>query len=144
MTISDQSKVAHAPRASLRPVFHFLNFFLNVPSNFLRWYSAGRKRLGPPGLPSRICGLRPQGLGLRSARRAGQQCASKWLCGLEVVVRSLSFPFPVPTELVAQVCKELWLQRLGANIRNHFAGAQVHRDHLHVLNFVSDSHNCER
>ena len=31
MTISDQSKFARAPRASLRPVFHFLNFFLNVP-----------------------------------------------------------------------------------------------------------------
>ena len=51
MTISDQSKFARAPRASLRPVFHFLNFFLNVPPT-----SSG----GTPEVPSRICGLRPE------------------------------------------------------------------------------------
>jgi hypothetical protein len=56
-------------------VIHFFNFF-SIPFNFFRWYSAGCKRLGPPGLPSCSCGLRPQGLGLCSARRAGQQCAS--------------------------------------------------------------------
>ncbi len=56
-------------------VFQFFNFF-STPFNFFRWYSADCKRLGTPGLPSCSCGLRPQGLGLCSARRAGQQCAS--------------------------------------------------------------------
>ena len=141
MIILDQSKIARPSRRFIASCLSFPQLLSQRPSNFLRWYSAGCKRLGPPGLPSRICGLRPQGFGLRSARRAGRQCASERLRCPEVVVRSLSFPFPVPTELVAQVGKELWFQRFGSNVCNHFAGAQVHWDHFHVLNLVAYRHH---
>ena len=48
-----------------------------VLQRVLRYYGGSTryrcaKRLGPPGLPSCSCGIRPQGFGLCSARRAGQ------------------------------------------------------------------------
>ncbi len=125
MTISDQSKIALPPLSLLRHVFHISQLLSQRPSNFLRWYSAGRKRLGPPGLPSRCCGLRPQDFGLRSARRAGRQCASTRLRSPEVVENGLSIPPPIPTEFVPEIGEEFGLQGFGSNVRNHFGGAQI-------------------
>ena len=141
MIISDQSKSCSRSPRFVASCLSFPQLISQRPSNFLRWYSAGRKRLGPLGLPSRICGLRPQGFGLRSARRAGQQCASERSRSPEVVVRPLSFPFPIPTELSSEVCEELRFEGLGPDVGNHFRCTQVDRHNLHVLNLIAYCHN---
>ena len=125
-------------------VIQFFNFF-STPFNFCRWYSADCKRLGPPGLPSCSCGLRPQGLGLRSARRAGQQCASARSRNPKVVVMCSNDVFfllsPIPAEFIPEVHKELRIQRLCPDVCNHLTGLQVHWYNFHILNLVTHSHD---
>ena len=52
MIISDQSKSCSRSPRFVASCLSFPQLLSQRPSNFLRWYSAGRKWLGPPGLPA--------------------------------------------------------------------------------------------
>ena len=140
MIISDQSKSCSRSPRFVASCLSFPQLISQRPSNFLRWYSRG---------PLAHLWAPAQGLGLRSARRAGQQCLSDRSRSPEVVERerereregALSLSFPISTELSSEVCEELRFEGLGPDVGNHFRGTQVDRHNLHVLNLIAYCHN---